>query len=455
MGGGTDYVPNTNANMQPSQVSGNGLSGDVKQNGKRRDSRSRTLLTFIPFTIVALCCAALTWLLLNSLQAEHRERAQATQTLSLLWMLRDINRPLMAMESAQRGYLLTQDTVYLAPYEANRDSLEQALPAFSASLAQRGDSGHIKRGKEINTILAQKIREMDDTIRLERAGDRNAALAIVMQNSGEALTKRYRALRDRMELDARAAHLHSFAEAERLSGQLLPLLVALVVMTFGALAFGFWQVLRTARVEADAREVQVIAAAHERSDLLARELNHRVKNLFAIVQSIVRMTARRESDADILATKIGERINALALAHQVSQGALERPVADLHSLVEATLAPYTQTSARLSLEGPEVEVSGRASQPVGLILHELATNAVKYGAWSNEEGRLAVRWQVEEGPERRLLLTWEESGVPPCEAGPEGFGTQMMAASARQVGGKIEREFCGDRMTARLSFPLR
>ena len=438
-------MPNDNANMQAQPLLGNPL----------HKGRRTALLTFIPFTVVALCCVALAWLLVNSLQAEHRERAQATQTLSLLWMLRDINRPLMTMESAQRGYLLTQDAAYLAPYQKSRLQLEDAIRPFAASIAERRDVQQIERGREIQNILGLKISEMDETIRLERNGKRADALGIVMKNSGEALTERYRVLRDRMEVDERAAHARSYQEAERLAGRLLPLLGALVVMTFGALAFGFWQILRTARAEADAREVQFIADAHARSDLLARELNHRVKNLFAIVQSIVRMTARRESDADALADKIGDRINALAIAHQVSQGALERPVADLRALIEATLAPYAQTAGRLSLEGPEVELSGPASQPVGLILHELATNAVKYGAWSNEDGRLAVRWQVAEGSPRCLALLWQESGLAPCETGPDGFGTQMMAASARQVGGKIERDFNGDSMTARLTFPLR
>lgn len=438
-------MPNDNANMQAQPLLGN------PQHKRRRTA----LLTFIPFTVVALCCVALAWLLVNSLQAEHRERAQATQTLSLLWMLRDINRPLMTMESAQRGYLLTQDTAYLAPYQKSRLQLEDAIRPFAASLAQRRDVQQTERGREIQNILRLKISEMDETIRLARNGKRADALGIVMKNSGEALTERYRVLRDRMEVDERAAHARSYQEAERLAGRLLPLLGALVVMTFGALAFGFWQILRTARAEADAREVQFIADAHARSDLLARELNHRVKNLFAIVQSIVRMTARRESDADALADKIGDRINALAIAHQVSQGALERPVADLRALIEATLAPYAQTVGRLTLQGPEVELSGPASQPVGLILHELATNAVKYGAWSNDDGKLAVRWQVDEGSPSRLALLWQESGLAPCETGPDGFGTQMMAASARQVGGKIERDFNGDSMTARLTFPLR
>lgn len=435
-------MPNDNDDMPP-----------VRRLGNAR--RKITILTFIPFTIVALCCVALAWLLISSLQAEHRERTQATQTLSLLWMLRDINRPLMTMESAQRGYLLTQDAAYLAPYEKSRVQLEAAMRPFAASIDSNKKAVQAERGKEIDQLLRQKIAEMDETIRLERNGNRAGALAIVRQNSGVELTDRYRDLRDRMEVDERTAHVHAFREAERIEARLLPMLVALVLMTFGALAFGFWQILRTARAESDAREVQLMAAAHERSDLLARELNHRVKNLFAIVQSIVRMTARRENDADMLANKIGERINALAIAHQVSQGALERPVADLRSLIEATLAPYAQTASRLTLEGPEVELSAPASQPVGLILHELATNAVKYGAWSNDQGTLAVRWQVEEGDPRRLILRWEEKDIAPREAGPEGFGTQMMAASARQVGGKIEREFGSDSMTARLAFPLR
>ena len=108
------------------------------------------------------------------------------------------------------------------------------------------------------------------------------------------------------------------------------------------------------------------------------------------------------------------------------------------------------------LDGPGIELPERAVVPLGLVLHELTTNAVKYGAWSKPGGMLTVRWRC---PDGRLVLDWEEQGGEPPSAGSgepahRGFGSALIDGSARQLGGTIERRFKPEGVKVRIDLPL-
>ena len=161
--------------------------------------------------------------------------------------------------------------------------------------------------------------------------------------------------------------------------------------------------------------------ARERQALLMAELNHRVKNNLATVQSIALQTARRAPDlASFVATFEG-RILALARTHDVLTAAAWTS-ADLRLLLARELSTF---SDRLRLEGPHVQLSPTQALAVGLLAHELATNAAKYGAWSAPSGLIEVVWSV--GAGGRLTLSWRESGGPPVSP-PEraGFGSRLI-----------------------------
>jgi two-component sensor histidine kinase len=220
---------------------------------------------------------------------------------------------------------------------------------------------------------------------------------------------------------------------------MLPLLAGLLGLIVLALGLGLWQVARAARAEAAAQQAGALAEARDRADLLARELNHRVKNLFAVVLAIVRMSGKGEPAAKPVVAKISERIHALVAAHDLTQGAAGRQAADLRALVEATVAPYRTDANRCEIDGPAVAIESKEAVALGLVLHELATNAVKYGAWSGNDGILTVNWAREDG---RVRLVWREEGEGELAAAPAmGFGSQLMESSARQLGGSIERRF--------------
>jgi PAS domain S-box-containing protein len=170
-----------------------------------------------------------------------------------------------------------------------------------------------------------------------------------------------------------------------------------------------------------------------RQVLLAREVDHRAKNALAIVQSIVRLT-RAESMAAYVAAVEG-RITALSRAHTVLSHSRWQG-ADLKGLVEEELAPYRNDGGdRIETEGPPVLLQPTSAQTLTLALHELATNAAKYGALSSMSGRVKVSWALKPNT---LVLHWEEAGGPrarkPAKA---GFGTRIIIASIEsQLGGE-------------------
>ncbi|MDJ0391497.1 HWE histidine kinase domain-containing protein [Roseomonas sp. E05] len=174
-------------------------------------------------------------------------------------------------------------------------------------------------------------------------------------------------------------------------------------------------------------------AAEEQQILLMRELDHRAKNVLAVVQSIVRLT-RAERPADFAAAVDG-RVRALGRAHTL----LARTNwggSDLRAVVEAELAPYA-AGQRATFSGPGVRLAPEAVQPLSMILHELATNAAKHGALSQPGGQVGVGWSPR--PEGGLCLDWSETGGPPVPPVPvrRGFGSRLIEATTLQLGGTV------------------
>jgi two-component sensor histidine kinase len=165
--------------------------------------------------------------------------------------------------------------------------------------------------------------------------------------------------------------------------------------------------------------------AEERQALLAREVDHRAKNALALVQSIVRLT--RASDIAAYTAAVEGRIRALSRAHTILS--LSRwQGADIRGLVEEELAPYrTGETAKVETSGPNVSLQPAAAQSLALALHELVTNAAKYGALSSMSGRVHLAWELNPGT---LVLRWTESGGPPTQPpSSPGFGTRIITAS--------------------------
>jgi PAS domain S-box-containing protein len=193
----------------------------------------------------------------------------------------------------------------------------------------------------------------------------------------------------------------------------------------------------------------------ERRRLLLNELNHRVKNSLAVVQAIVSQTLRLTPDPGDVNARIQSRLQALSNAHNILN-ATSWSGARLSDLLLAELAPYRE-GGRILLDGPPVELDAKAALALGLILHELATNAVKYGSLAAPSGRVTVRWRVAERQGARWLeLVWEERGGPPVDAPErEGFGTRLIERSvAGELLGEVACDYGREGLVCRIAFPL-
>jgi two-component sensor histidine kinase/integral membrane sensor domain MASE1 len=200
-----------------------------------------------------------------------------------------------------------------------------------------------------------------------------------------------------------------------------------------------------------ARDVTEAHQAREEANLVAKEMHHRVQNFFSIASSVVATSARGATTPEEVVIKARGRIAAMSLAYQASKEGGEAGVLDVGILVRKVLAPYMDQE-RIMIGGPAVTMFVHTSTPFGLILHELATNAVKYGGLSHEGGRLFVGWKREGD---RLLLDWTERSVLPVEApARNGFGTRMMQNAAEQMGGMVTVDWRPDGLFVRIEIPL-
>jgi PAS domain S-box-containing protein len=208
---------------------------------------------------------------------------------------------------------------------------------------------------------------------------------------------------------------------------------------------------RIARVSGVTIDITDRKEAEERQLLLAREVDHRAKNALAVVHAIVSLT-RADNIAQFVAAVEG-RVQALARAHSLLSESRWRG-ANISDIIEEELAPYRAPHFdRVKISGTSLSLDPSTAQALALALHELATNAAKYGALSRPSGRLEVAWSLANG---RLELQWIERGGPaPGRVEPGGFGLRVIKASVEgQLEGKIEFDWRREGLRCALSLPL-
>lgn len=404
--------------------------------------------------LLAIIVAAMFGLILlafTTIESERRERLQVSRTNDILLELRDVGRAALNAETGQRGYLITLDRRYLESYLAGREQIEPTLRRMRELIEPGANVRQMELLEQIEVLSRARFAELDTSVRLLEEGRLADARRALLTDEGHEAMERLRRVNremERIELDVLS---NAVAQTARAEARVLPILGGLFVLLLIAVISAILLVARTARAEAEAAQATALGEARDQADLLARELNHRVKNLFAVILAIVQLSSRDRPEAKEVTDSIAERIRALLTAHEVSQGELDRQVASLISLVETTLAPYRSTKLTANIEGPEVMLPAKQVTPLGLVLHELTTNAVKYGAWSSG-GSIDVSWQTT-GSEVQLI--WREHGVT-IESEPErrGFGSMLMTSAARQFGGTLDREFLPDGVEVRITLPL-
>lgn len=228
-------------------------------------------------------------------------------------------------------------------------------------------------------------------------------------------------------------------------------LVALALLEL-ALLWQLYRLIGLAAAQQDADRVRIA-----QSDLVLAESRHRLKNLIAIIGALAKNSRRsQETSIDAYLTRFLGRLYALG---EAADQVLARRHADveIRELVIATLKPFMSEKGRLSLDGPRLSVSAQTGGSLALAVHELATNALKYGALSQPSGTVALSWQIRaENGQDRLVLDWREAGGPPVQPPhEEGFGSRLIRmTAANEKDAKTELSFAAEGLSCTISFSL-
>jgi PAS domain S-box-containing protein len=211
-----------------------------------------------------------------------------------------------------------------------------------------------------------------------------------------------------------------------------------------------------------ARDITERKQARAKQHLLVREMCHRIKNLFTLAGSVVTLNARSVATPRELAEAVRHRLVALARAHELTLPDLtedevepEQKATTLAALVQTILEPYmAEDRNSIVIDGPELPINGSAVTGMALLMHEIATNAAKYGALSSPNGHVDASWSVVND---ELLLTWRERGGPALSGPPEseGFGALLTKLTVTgQLGGTIAYDWFPEGLAVTLAVPL-
>jgi PAS domain S-box-containing protein len=206
-----------------------------------------------------------------------------------------------------------------------------------------------------------------------------------------------------------------------------------------------------------ARDITERKRAEAREKVLMAELDHRVKNVLARVAMVVMSSRHESSSIDQFARSLDGRIKSMTAAHALLGQSRWHGVG-LDALVRSQLAPYV-TDANITISGTDVVLSAGASRAMAMVLHELVTNAAKYGALSVPTGRVSVNWERRSNgtAAANLVFVWREFGGPPTAAEVQsGYGTRLIRELVpHELGGTVDLEFAAEGVSCRIEFPLK
>ena len=207
-----------------------------------------------------------------------------------------------------------------------------------------------------------------------------------------------------------------------------------------------------------ARDISEEKRAAERQSLLLREMHHRIKNLFAMTAGLVLASAKEATSVDALAADLSTRVLALSKAHALTMpdltaGHPDEPATSLKALLDALVAPHERGSSRIVIEGDDVQISPQALPMLALLLHELTTNAVKYGALRQETGLLSIVFRTT--PDGMAELIWTEAGDALEALGDgQGFGSLLERATLKSLDASLDRSWAADGVRIVFRVPL-
>ena len=405
-------------------------------------------------------------LLVQSAMAQRAARDGALTQADAQLALETLNQTLIDAETGQRGYLLTLDPAYLAPYDHAVAQLPDNLAAVKLRFMQNTDPAAEQNLAPMSALIQTKLDELGRTIRAAQGGDGLVALQIVRSGEGKRAMdqiRRHLSALAQVQRDSRDA---AFASANNAEARVVPLLLAMWLVLLALLWTGYHGERARARAEIAAAQAGQLRELNARNELLARELAHRVRNLFGVVLSLIGLASRKPGSTAQVIEEITHRVHALSRAHNVATGEAAGEV-PLRELLTSLCQPYSAGDAdrpTIVLSGEDLAVPALMVSPMALVIHEFATNAAKYGALSEPDGQVTISWSAGEA-DAPLVIEWRETGGPPpgettAKDNPEqpspdqpsgGFGQRMTQAAMRQIGGTLETEFPPEGAVIRLT----
>ena len=359
-------------------------------------------------------------------------RRDETQLPVKVWM-----RPISLGEKAATLVTLTDLSVYrraeqLAAAERfTRSILEQATNAIIV-LAPDGRITH-------TSWMAEDLAEQPAVGRTF-----SHAFPLEANNTADALLKRFSAKELDHALATKPFHgVEVKFRSERLSNRVF-LLSAGPLLDETKLSVGSIVTLT---------EITERKHAEERQATIAAELNHRFKNMLTLVQSLAAQTVRASNSLENFNDAFSGRLQALASAHDLMTQTRSSGIG-LSELVSNILAPFRSGKKRIKASGSHISLPPDAVVPLSMALHELTTNAVKYGAMSNMSGHIDIGWRLVDQNGYQVELTWQESGGPIVRCGAAGFGTKLINRVLHDLGAEIEMKFDPEGLQVRVAFPL-
>lgn len=329
-----------------------------------------------------------------------------------------------AMDEAERTVRPTASGRVVLAQEGNRPE-----PGF---LIYMPVFDQIEGGRELQGFIYSPFNGRDfllSALRMESRGnmgvrlydgDEPRAEALFASLPGESASGQFR----QRQVDVANRTMLLVVESSR--GATLSML-SMLTLLFGLLVATLLMIvarLLTQQALEDQASLDWLAEQNSIRDTLTRELNHRVKNTLANVLSIVSLTRRRATSLDDFAEGLDGRIRALSATHDLLTQS-DWGTTPIRSVIEAELAPYARSEGTIELAGPAVELAPNDALSLGLAIHELATNAAKYGALSQGGGKVRITWALDRAD--LVSVRWVESGGPPVPAKrSRGFGTDLI-----------------------------
>jgi two-component sensor histidine kinase/CHASE3 domain sensor protein len=384
-------------------------------------------------------------------KALEDSRARVRGTHDVLLALNGVLAAATDAETGQRGYLITQKDAYLTPY---RDGLKAGQSHLNLLVSLRaGNAQQSALTAKLKALWIERSQSLNQTIGIAHTQGFEAARAAVSSDHGKEIMDRLRLTVSEIEAIENVTRADALADADAAARRFFAFNLIAALMGFAALLYLLSQARRAAeelQAEVSTRQ-SAEELARERADqairmrIMNRELVHRTKNLISVVQAIVRNQEKGSPEIDRYSTGLSNRLVSLGSTLDILVRENWNQVT-LQDLIAGQLGHFSENIGRRIVvsPGPPINFTASEAQMIGLALHELGTNAAKYGALSRDEGSVDIRWLEEPGAEGpAIVLSWTERNGPPVEPpSRRGFGSRLTESLvARAVGGTAAIDF--------------